>query len=375
MVSPGVWPIPTPRGGIEWHVYNLSNSLARLGCEIDLVSDIDESAYFHNGITIRRVNLPSLTFHQLGFAGYVLRNVMGGLFGFRGAHKSLKNGYDIIHAHGTVAPSMLSRFAKQKTPLVYTVHDDPPSKKLPHYLIYRTSYRLNVEGTAKRAARIIVLHADNVDYFTKIGVANERIRLIPHGIDADIFKPGLRNKDDYGLFVGALTRKKGVEYLLRAIAMVDEFNCLIVGDGPEKDYLIGLTQNLGIANRVRFIGVITSPAELADIYCGASFLVLPSITEGLPAVGLEALACGLPIVASNLPDIATIVRDDYNGLLAPPGSAEALAQKMKALINNRDLRRQMGERSLGVFKKGDYSLEAMTKSTLKLYEEVAGKGA
>jgi len=373
MINGDAFPTPSSEGGTANHIFYLANKLAELGCKVDLVSDVDEAADFHSNISIYRTNLTSASpyrfIYRFGFWGYAFKHLMAGLLAYRRARKLLKNNYDLIHAHGRIAPFLISR-TRKKTPLIYTVHDDAPTKGLSHYLIYKLSYKLLIEGTARKADYIIVLHSFNQEYFGRLGITGNRNKLISLGIDTDIFKPGLQEKGDYGLFVGSLTQRKGVEHLLRAIAKTKDVSCLIVGDGSENNRLINLAQSLGINNRVRFGGIIREPRKLAETYNGAGFLIIPSIAEGVPLVGLEAMGCALPIIASNLPDLATIVRDGYNGFLVNSGDTDTLAEKLEVLAGDTRLRKQMGERSLAMFK-NKYSLDIMAQSVMNLYEETA----
>jgi len=369
MVSPGVWPIPSA-GGAENVVYQLTNNLARLGCEVDLVSDVDETAHFHPKISIHPVRLPHLSFYNSCFLGYAFRHAIGGWYAFKTARRLLKNRYNAVHVHGRLAPFLISFFVKEN--LVYTVHDDPPQKGASHYLIYRISYKLLTEGTAKRASRVITLHPRMKDYLVEIGVSPEKIVSIPNGVDTEIFKPYLGRKGEYCLYVGSLIPRKGVNYLLHALAKLDDLSCLIVGDGTERRSLVSLTQKLGIENRIRFLGTITDPEKLARLYSAASFFLLPSLSESFPLVIPEAMSCATPVIASRLPGPAAIIRDGNNGFLVEPGDVEDLAQKMRILKDSPKLREQMGKEGLAPIR-SEYCWESIAKKTLKLYEKIVSE--
>ncbi|MBA7700142.1 D-inositol-3-phosphate glycosyltransferase [subsurface metagenome] len=261
---------------------------------------------------------------------------------------------------------------KGKTPLVYRVNDDPPLKGDPHYLLFRTSYGL-VTATARRAENTIIIYPEIKDYLVQRKVAAQKLRLIPDGIDTNVFKPQPQDKGDYGLFVGFLARRKGVDNLLQAAAQLnDSVHLMIVGDGPDRSRLWALTQSLGIADRVKFTGAITNPNHLAELYGTARFFCLPALSEcGIPLVILEAMACGAPIIASKLSAIPSVVQDGYNGFLVEPSDIDRLAQKMQILASSPELSKEMGERSVAMLKE-ERSFTAMAKSIYQLYEEIVG---
>lgn len=367
MVSPGVWQIPSSMGGTENVVYQLTNNLARLGCEIDLVSDVDSTAYFHPNVSVYPPAHPNLPIYNLGFWGYAIRHALGALYTVRTARKLLKNNYDVVHVHGRLAPFLLSFFIKEN--LVYTVHDDPPQKKISHYLIYRISYKLFTEGTSKRASRVVTLHSVMRDYLVKIGVSPSKIMSISNGVDIEVFKPCADKKGEYCLFVGSLVPRKGVNYLLHALAELDDLSCLIVGDGPEKKPLVTLAKELAIENRVKFIGAITNQEKLAELYSAASFLVLPSLSESFPLVIPEAMACATPVISTKLPGPSDIIHDGSNGFLVEPGNAKELAEKMRILKDSPNFGKQKGEQGLDLVR-NKYSWAYVAMRTLQLYELV-----
>jgi glycosyltransferase involved in cell wall biosynthesis len=372
MVSPGVWPLPSPKGGVEKTIYHVVNELAKLGCQVDLVSDVADGAEFHHGVTIHRLahhSIPLL--YQLGFVGYALRYAVGQTLAFVKT-LMLKSDYDVLHAEGRLIAPLAIFHCKKRVPSVYRVNDEPPAKGEPHHMLYRISYRM-VEGAARKADRVIIIDHKQKDYFIQQGIAPEKIRFIPDGIDTNTFKPQPDGQRDYGLFVGFLNHRKGVEYLIRGMAELKGPDCVIVGHGPERSRLTELAQSLGVGDRVHFTGVVSDPQKLAEIYNSSAFLVIPSTSEcGIPLAVLEAMACGLPIIASPIAAIPSVVQDGYNGFLVEPHDIKTLAQRMNTLFNSPDLREQMGQRSLAMFAQ-ERSFQAQAKSFLNLYQEMVSK--
>jgi glycosyltransferase involved in cell wall biosynthesis len=371
LVSPGVWTLPAT-AGVENTIYHLSSELAKLGCEIDLVSDVTKNATFAKGVTIRKLHLPSALFHNLGFYGYALRYTIGqALIFLRTLGLLIKNKYDVIHIEGRLAAPFLLSLFKGGTPLVYRINDDPPVKGGPHYQLFRISYWL-VTATARRAERTIIIYPEIKDYLVQRGVTAKKLSLIPDGIDTDVFKPQPQGKKDFGLFVGFLAQRKNVDNLLRAVARLNSpVHFVVVGDGPERNHLLALAQSLGIADKVNFTGAIVDPDKLSELYGTARFFCLPALSEcGIPLVILEAMACGAPIIASKISAVPSVVQDGYNGFLVEPGDIDGLAQRMQVLFDSPELSKEMGESS-AVMLKEERSFTAMAKSIFQLYEEMA----
>lgn len=150
-------------------------------------------------------------------------------------------------------------------------------------------------------------------------------------------------------FVGAVIPGKGVENLIKAFAKVsDRFegaSLEIIGPRPNRRYFFELKrrlEDLGLEKRVSFIGELPQ-GELAARLARARALALPSLSEGLGRVILEAMACGVPAICSDVGGIRDIVEDGKTGYLVPPGGVEELSGKMGLLLENRDMAVRMGE--------------------------------
>lgn len=369
MVNTGVFPVPTSRGGAENHVYYLSRSLSKLGIEIDLVSDIGTNAEFDDNIHTHPINLPEYSVFEKGFLGYMLRHSLGGFYAFKTTRELLKqNNYDLIHVHGRVAPFLTSRFSKN-IPIVFTLNDDPPVKEQSNYLTYKVSYRLLQETAAKRATHIIAVHNQQKKELINKGINREKISVIPNGVDIDLFKKTKKDTiDNKILFVGSLTKRKGVKYLLEAHSKINNVELWIVGDGPERSQLEGIASNLGVDERVIFVSTV-SPTKLPDYYSSASIFVLPSLREAFPLSILEAMSCSLPVVASNTSGIPEVIEDEYNGFLTEPANVEQLRSKIEFLFETPELIRKMGKNARKTIEKS-YSWDVIANQTVKVYRNV-----
>lgn len=183
---------------------------------------------------------------------------------------------------------------------------------------------------------------------------------IPCGVNHLLFKPRYRDKDildQYDLhnkkvilFVGALDRAhyfKGVNILIQAIKKIsdrDDFKLLIIGDGSLKDSYQSLVDSLGLARKVTFVGHIPDNI-LPKFYNVADIFVLPSIdkSEAFGIVSLEAMASGVPVIASDLPGVRSVVDKRKTGLLVKPGSVDNLADMIEFLIKNPKICKSYGK--------------------------------
>jgi glycosyltransferase involved in cell wall biosynthesis len=201
----------------------------------------------------------------------------------------------------------------------------------------------------RRAGRVITSSAYSAGRIARFyGLARERIAIVPELIDLDHWDRALEAAPrEEGppriLTVAHLYPRKGVDTLLRAFASVPGDALLrIVGIGPEQDRLEQLTHNLGIADRVHFLGHLPFPALIAE-YRNATIFALPTEQEGFGIVFLEAMASGLPIVATSVAAVPEVVSDGVTAVLASAGDESTLAKNLETLLGDDALRKRLGE--------------------------------
>ena len=206
--------------------------------------------------------------------------------------------------------------------------------------------------------------------------------ILPNGVDLHPFialhnktnklaiRAQLNLKKDgiYIIFVGRLAKIKGLPYLIRAFKKIlnqtKNVFLIIIGSGPLLPYILSDNE---IRENIIIIGKI--PHEIIPNYLlAADIFVLPSISEGVPLSLLEAMAAGLPIIASDVGGIPSIIKNDINGFLVKPADSEELARKMMILIENEKLRDKMRKRNLKDVRK--YSWSIIVKKLFDIYEEV-----
>jgi sugar transferase (PEP-CTERM/EpsH1 system associated) len=239
--------------------------------------------------------------------------------------------------------------------------------------------RLN-RWTGRLADRIICVSQNVADFAAKeIGLPTDRLVVIQNGIDTNLFRPtpaqATKAADQLTIgYVGRLEKVKGVNFLIDAFAALvaqhPHLQLQLVGDGSERRALEQQVQTLGLGDKVHFLGI---RSDMPALYPTFDLFVLPSLWEGMPNVALEAMACGVPVIATNTGGTPEVVQDGKSGLLAPPGDAVALAQAMATLINNAEQRCQLAQAGRH-FVEQTFSINQTVAQTVALYEQVQTVG-
>ncbi len=184
------------------------------------------------------------------------------------------------------------------------------------------------------------------------------INIFPNGVNTEQYKPEIseKAKDEVKILtVGRLSEQKGIEYLLGAMSTLKKNrysgDCTleIVGDGYLRKSMEKMVKDLSIENNVLFSGWV-SKEEMPAKYQSADLFVLPSLDEGMPNAILEAMASKLPIVTTSILKDENLIEDGYNGFLVPPKSISLLFEKINLLLQDRELREEMGERNFQLVK-------------------------
>lgn len=248
---------------------------------------------------------------------------------------------------------------------------------------YRTFYRPFLRFALSRAERVVVSSPTLGASAPDLAEWQSKCAVIPFGIDTrrmDGFSGTAARADEIRakfsgplvLFVGRLVKYKGVDVLLDAARGVDA-TVLIAGEGPERTALQRRALELGIANRVKFLGTVPED-ELYALYRACDVFVLPSVTrqEAFGVVQLEAMAAGKPVVSTDLgTGVAWVNQDGETGLVVPPMDAAALQDALRRLLSDPALRQRLGEgaarRARSIF-----TIDRMIDGTLALYRELMG---
>lgn len=259
----------------------------------------------------------------------------------------------ILHAHWVVPMGVVARAAAVSTgrPYVLSAHGSDLMIWSRRRVI-RPLARWAVRGAHAASACNETMIAE----YKRLGADERQLLLIREsGADTNLFHPGeapepVRRRHRLGaderviLFVGHLIRSKGLDVLLRAFRHVQQpfptARLLLVGRGDEEGTLRSLSRRLGVSSRVTWAGAVPHE-ELPAYFALAETFVLPSWSEGFSHVLMEAAACGVPAVASDIPGNRDLVVDGKTGFLFPPGHASALADRVTRLLRDATLRDSM----------------------------------
>jgi len=283
-------------------------------------------------------------------------------------------GVDLIHAHGYKANTYSLIAAKiSKKPIISSLHGWVGNAKM--VKLYEWTEKLVV-----RFSDFIICASPIIEDKLKImNISSKKIKYIPNCIDTDYFysqknKAELRNELSLdGFFtvgtVGRLSEEKGHIYLMKALKELNLKRCrmklLIVGDGPLKDKLFNEAKELGIEEHVIFLGV---RKDMSAVYDLMDVFVLPSVSEGLPLVLLEAMSMKIPVVATRVGAIDQVISEG-EGVLVDPCSVAALTGAVESLFNNVGLCQSMGDKAREKVV-SDFSLNCFSQNYMKVYESV-----
>jgi D-inositol-3-phosphate glycosyltransferase len=305
--------------------------------------------------------------------------------------------YDLIHAHywlsGVAAQSLRAAWSSPFALMFHTLGH--MKNRVAQSLSERESdLRVQVEGALMAEADQLIVStlAEKAQlqwlYYTDVS----RVAVIPPGVDLNVFYPqrmdeakrriGVDPDKIMLLFVGRIEPLKGIETLLRAVAILrergvcqcDELALSVIGGDPsedaaarnaEMDRLKALREDLGIADLVTFVGKQDQDA-LPDYYAAAEAVIMPSHYESFGMVALEAMACGTPVIASEVGGLAFLVKDGETGFHVPDRDPDALADRICEIIINPLLHARMGGRAAEYAK--EYSWELIAERIIGVYE-------
>lgn len=265
--------------------------------------------------------------------------------------------FDLIDAQVFVSaiPGKLAAQVKRK-PVILTVHGTSLEKENCSLLekIILTKIKYSAEITA----------ASN---FLKFINVNSQIKVINPGIDAEIFKSGLKQHEKKRIiFVGRLEQEKGIDILKNILFFYkqQDIEFAIAGEGSLKNDLINYISLKNIKN-IHFLGIL-SQKDLAKEYAKSNIFLMTSRTEGYPLTVIEAMASGLPIVASNVGDVGKIVQNGVNGFLVDDFLVDSYTKYIDALLKNESMQERIGRANLK--KSKNYSWHKTAASVYGIYQ-------
>ena len=331
-------------GGTEIATYNIAKHLSENCHDVHVITSLDKgmqevSSEF--GFKVHR-----LSYNKINRFLKVIQ------FWYKIFFRIYRIKPDIVHIQA-VGNGMPAFFAK----LVF---------KVP-YVVWGQGNDVYLSWPFKKAISKIVL--SNADFVIALTdhmkekmqeICMRPVKVISNGIDIKKFHSDKKRESISELtimFVGRLDPIKGVKYLIQAMSIVKNYQnikLIVIGDGEEKKELKELVSMLNLSDCVYFTGLIDNE-KIPEYMSQADIFVLPSLSEGFPVASLEAMASGLPIVATNVGGLPDIIEDGVNGYLVEPRNPVQLAEKITLLLKDNDLRLNISKANREKAKKYDWS--------------------
>jgi D-inositol-3-phosphate glycosyltransferase len=389
-------------GGMNVYVREITRALGQMGVQVDVYTRSQDEHVPHVlhdlGYGNRIVHVPAgpeVPLPKQELAAYLPEFVRG----VQGFASSKSARYDLIHSHYWMSGvAALDLKAAWNVPIVHMFHTLVVMKnrvaQTPEEI--EGNYRLDGEQKVLRQAdRIVAATLAELAQLQWLYQADtRRVEIIPPGVDLSRFYPihpdeakeyvGIECAHRMLLFVGRIEPLKGLDVLIEAIALMRQrivyqeypFCLAVIGGDPdaspekmtaEMARVQALCQQYGLDDMVAFLGK-RSQDSLPYYYSASEVVVVPSHYESFGMVALEAMACGVPVVASQVGGLAYLVQDGKTGFTVPSGDAQALCDRLTELLTNPDLRQKMGEQAAEFARQ--YGWEQIASQLVKLYEQV-----
>ena len=360
-------------GGVENYVYNLSRELVKLGHDVTVVcanEPAGEKDEVIDGIKIKR----------LSYIGKVSNTNIAPRLPF----ELLREEFDLIHTHlstpWSADWSAIAAMTRRK-PLVLTHHNNIVGEGYANRVAQVYNYTA-LKLVLERANRIIITQPNYLASSSYLEKYEDKVEVIPVGVDAEKFRPmNTENKGNTLFFLSVLDRfheYKGLDYLLQALntvkKKVPDVKLIVGGEGELLDRYRQVSSSLGLEENVEFVGFIPDD-KIVQYYNRCDLFVLPSISaeqEGFGMVLLEAMACGRPVIGTEIVGVAKDLKERGAGIIVECGDAKGLAEAILHILQNKDRAGMMGAAGRCLVEE-KYSWGEMAERVEKVYEELICK--
>jgi glycosyltransferase involved in cell wall biosynthesis len=364
--------------GISHYVYNLSNSLIKKGHKVTVITRGSWKGLLIN--CSKNINIYRLPYLQLyPFHAKIYQFFQSRIF------RKLESNFDLVHIHHPFSPPVNTTLPKLVTfhsslgelesgsieaQNNYSLPNIPkPLLSLigKYFRIYEHKVIANVDliSTVSNAlANELKNHYKLID---------DSINVLGNGVDTNLFTPvNIKDNGTYILYTGRLSWNKGLIDLIRSakkiIQRYPDISFVITGRGPIEHYLRELVTNMKLDNNFSFLGFVDMK-RLIKTYQNASIYIFPSYYEGLPTSLLEAMACGVPVIATGVGGIPEVVNDGKNGFIVPIKNPEAIANSVIKLLENQKSRKKMGKIARKTIEE-NYSWDSIASKALEYYRTI-----
>ena len=355
--------------GTGRHVLDLADGLLRRDCEVHLIYTTGRIDQMFRERLAEIEGLPSMALAMR------TAPTPGDVRAVKKVRRYLREfgPFDVIHGHSSKGGA-IARLAAlgSRARAFYTLHGLIMMD--PGLALWKRAFYQGIEWALSfRTAKIIAVSPEEARAAVRVGLGAKRVAMIPNGVGPARLTPrpvarAELNVDERAIvigFVGRLVEQKAphilVEGFAAAVKRQPELRLAMVGNGPLMESLRELGSRLGVADKIFWLGERDARGVLAafDVFA------LASRKEGLPYVVLEAMAAGLPIVATESAGVEILIDPEVNGIVTPTDNANAMTDAFVALASDRDRMARFGAASLR--KAGDFTIDAMVDRTLALY--------
>ena len=363
---------PPISGGLGFYVHNLSKKLLQRGHHVTVITQGTTRTTKEqtiDGIRVFRVSF---------FPLYPLHIWIHGIF-VNSLLKSLEPKLSLVHLHTPLTPPL-----KTSLPIITTVHT--PLKIDSRYYEVFDFYSLAIKVQSmviyppiesklfQASKKITAVSSAVANELTEYGLNPKKIAVVGNGVDEKKFVPiqNDKKKENYILYTGILRARKGLFDLIECVEHVikeyPEIKFILTGRGPLRGKLEKEIKLRGLQKHITFLGYINRKT-LIKTYQNATVHVIPSHYEGLPTVLLEAMSCGLPVVATDIGSNNEVISTGVNGFLVPPKRPKIMARNILKLLDNPSLREQIGQVARKTIEE-HYTWSQVTDNILKQYENI-----
>lgn len=368
-----------PMGSVHRR-FNKANidALQAIGYEVELCANFEngEGPEIHNQKYVAECKENGIVTHSIPFARHSLTGSLKCLPQLKVL--LMKEKYDIVHTH-TETGGLLLKLAhgsKGKSKFFYTPHGMSfwKGSGLKSQLVYKPLERWICSGMDMNLGI-------NMEEVENLCIWNKKTGVYVHGIGLDVARMQtpvhsrkdvrkefcLSANDKFVASIGELDDNKNHVTVIKALAQLGrkDFKYVVCGVGPNRDMLLHEAESLGLKDNVILAGY---RSDIPDILNASDIFVFPSLHEGMPVSALEAMACGLPVIASKIRGNVDIIKEGDNGYLFDPSDSDMLSKKIALLMDNKSQRTMMGTKNKEIVR--NFSLEAVTEELKRVYSMV-----
>lgn len=356
-------------GGVESFVRDLSTQLSARGHDVTVITS------WYDRSLAEREEADGVHIIRVPLVATILRTPIP--WGLK--HIFERERFDIVHSH-TPSPSFAyipaRKLMKSGVPTVVTYHCDSDIPSRMSSLFVRGVDRFVTRRIIQRSTKVLV--TTKTYSSTSSNVWTIEPEIVPVSANTDRFHPDredrARTRRKFNLegrkavlFVGRLVRHKGVQFLIESMRYLpDDCVLLIAGEGEYSGTLGRIIRGLGVGGRVFMLGGVPDNL-LPSLYRAADVVVVPSTArlEAFSIAAIESMASGTPVLVSNIPGVREVIEDGVHGLRSEPMDPRNIADRLKELLSDEELRRRMGEN--GVKRAAEFSISSVAERMLSIY--------